>query len=168
MKTWIILAFIIGVISGSLPAIFVYKILNERIDYVDTDVKIRTRAAFSESSKSKKYDELTVDRLFVREFIKAGSDKHEGWTIIVPGLIGIGEVGKEKISRVSIGKHSESCWGVSVSDEAGISRAVLGQSSLTKKNIGGTEITPESTLVMFSKDGTVIQKYPSGYLTGGE
>ncbi len=45
-------------------------------------------------------------------------------------------------------------------DASASSRAVLGVTTLTSKTVGGSEVTPESSLTLFDKDGNVIRSLP--------
>ncbi len=51
----------------------------------------------------------------------------------------------------------------SVADDTGTERASLGSTALTNTKLGGTQQTPESTLVFFDKEGKVLSQLPDRY-----
>jgi len=62
--------------------------------------------------------------------------------------------------RVAVGTQSDGGPGVVLLDENGRLRAALGSSWLEQRNTGAVEERPDSSLVLFDKDGKVIWQAP--------
>lgn len=68
--------------------------------------------------------------------------------------------GKDKDGSVVLGVDNGGVSGVTLSDRRGIARAVLGSISLETGRTGVVEKRPESSLVLFDKDGKLVWSAP--------
>jgi len=68
--------------------------------------------------------------------------------------------GKEKDGSVILGVDSGGVSGLTLSDRGGITRAVLGSISLETGGTGVIEKRPESSLVLFDRDGKLVWSAP--------
>ena len=75
----------------------------------------------------------------------------------LPALQFYDKVGKSRIGLFVLPDGSPS---LSLHDKSGRSRAVLGSTDLETTRTGGVEKRPESSLVLFDKEGKVLRSLP--------
>lgn len=99
--------------------------------------------------KSSKNDLLIAKKITI-------GDDDAGRTTIMPGSIILEDAGKIRV-MLTVGIEGPF---IGIYDEKSTVRAQLGVNTLTDTKVGGSEITPESCLVLYDKDGKVSLRFP--------